>query len=134
MIVRGRTMPRLIGLSVLVLAASLSACSSSGQADSTVTTHGTQGAPPSRALNVTPCNYAQVWLNDPSHFREFATLARFARAAANADLRSAGRQLGAAVTANDSSTITAVINRLAITCEHLGLVHSTTTTSTTTTH
>jgi hypothetical protein len=135
-------MPRLVGLSALVLAASLSACSSSGQADSTATTHGTHGtqgtqgkhgAPPSRAVNVTPCNYAQVWLNDPSHFSEFATLAHFASAAADADLRSGGRQLAAAVTANDASTITTVINKLAATCEHLGLVHSSTSATTSTT-
>jgi hypothetical protein len=136
MVGRGLTVPRLIGASIFFLALSLSACSSPGNVDSTASTHGTHGthgtdtAPPGRALNVTPCNYAQVWLNDPSHFSEFATLARFARTAANTDLRSQGRQLAAAVSANDASTISGVMNSLVSTCEHLGLAHSPTTTST----
>jgi hypothetical protein len=133
-VARGRITRRFmrVGLGLFALAVSLTACSGGVTADSTPSTDGTHGSPPSRALNVTPCNYAQVWLNDPSHFSEFATLARFARVASNPDLRSQGRQLAAAVAASNASTVTAAMGKLASTCEKLGLVHSPPTTTTTT--
>jgi hypothetical protein len=133
MIVRRRAMRPFMAPGIFLLAASLSACSSAGNADSTASAHRTHGTPSPRALNVTPCNYVQVWLDDPSKFSEFSTTARFARVATDADLRSQGRQLAAAAAANDSSTVTAVMGKLVSTCEHLGLVHSSPTTTTTTT-
>ena len=88
-------------------------------------------ARPKTALNVTPCNYARVWRDNPSEFVEFATLARFARSAASTELRSEGQRLATALGAKNTNAILGVMGNLVTTCERLGLVRSVPTTPTT---
>jgi hypothetical protein len=119
---------REVGLSLLTAVALLGGCSSSATDASTATTHG----PPSGSSNVTPCNYAGVWRDDPSHFSEFQTVVRFARTAANSDLRSEAEQLASAVGGANPNAISDAMSGLVTTCEELGLVRSPSTGSTTT--
>jgi hypothetical protein len=112
----GRWRPALGGLAVTVIL--LAGCSTT--ATPTTTTATTRPDP--GALNVTPCNYARAWHDDPIHFTEFATLAHYAQMADNSDLRSDGRQLSAAVVADDDADLGQAAARVYTTCQRLGLV------------
>jgi hypothetical protein len=115
---------RRVGLGFLAAAALLSGCST------TTAGHSTSSAP-QESTNVTPCNYAQVWQDNPTQFSEFPILARFAQTAGSADLRAEGRQLASAVAAKNATTITGAMGAFVATCERLGLLRPSTTTSTT---
>ncbi len=64
-------------------------------------------------------------------FSEFATLARYARAAHSAALRTDGQQLTAAVTADDGVELAEAAGRVYATCQELRLVPTSSPTSTT---
>jgi hypothetical protein len=85
------------------------------------------------SLNVTPCNYARVWHDDPSQFVEFATVAHFARSASSSALRSEGQRLATAEANGNAGAVAVagIMSDVLSTCERLGLVHPATTTSTT---
>lgn len=105
----------------------LAGCSSSASGAFTTTTH-----PSSKtSSDVTPCNYTNVWREDPSQFSEFGTLAHFGHAAADSDLRSEAEALTSALAENNEAAITDAMNKFATTCERLGLVRSPSSTSTT---
>ena len=71
---------------------------------------------------MTPCNYARAWHDSPTQFSEFATMARYARGADSAHLRSVGERLASAVTSHDTAAISAAAADLFTTCKQLGLV------------
>jgi hypothetical protein len=107
--------PRSLGLGVLVVMALLGGCSSGTGSSSTT-------GPPPGSLNVTPCNYARAWHDSPTQFSEFAVMARYARGADSAHLRSVGQRLASAVTSHDTAAISAAAADLFTTCKQLGLV------------
>ncbi len=115
------SMPRSLGLGAvvavvaLVVVALLGGCTSSTASSSTTT-------PPPGSLNVTPCNYARAWHDSPTRFSEFAIMARYAREADNAHLRSVGERLASAVPSHDTAAISAAAANLFSTCKQLGLV------------
>ena len=104
---------RRVGVGLFLAAVVLSACSTSG--NSTATTH-------PGSLNVTPCNYAQAWHDNPTKFSEFGTLASFARRATNSSLQDEGRQLASAVAADNIAVVDDVMGNVFATCHQLGLV------------
>lgn len=106
---------RNLGLGVLVIVALLGGCSTSTGSSSAT-------GPPPGSLNVTPCNYARAWHESPMQFSEFATMARYAREADSAHLRSVGERLASAVTSHDTAAISAAAATLFTTCKQLGLV------------
>ncbi len=108
-------MRRRIGVGVLAVLALLGGCSTSTTGTSTTTTG---------SLNATPCNYARAWHDNPSGFSEFALLARYARMAQSAALRTEGRRLSAAVTSQEAAAIGAAAGTLYATCKQLGIVPS----------
>jgi hypothetical protein len=103
-----------IGIVILVVGVSLSACSTSGNGRSTTTVQG--------SLNVTPCNYARAWHDNPTQFSEFATLARFARKATNTDLQAEGQRLASAVASHNFADVNKAMGNVFATCRQLGLV------------
>lgn len=129
-------MRRQIGLGVLVVIGLLGGCSattsgtsttagaSSTTAGTSTTTAGTSTSAPPGSLNVTPCNYAQAWHDDPTRFSEFATLARYARKAENTQLRAEGQQLTPAARSHDSAAMSALTGHIFTTCRQLDLVTS----------
>ena len=120
-------MRRSVVVALIMVAAIFCGCSSSTTGSSNTGTQATVQT----ALNVTPCNYARVWRENPTQFVEFATEAQFARKASSSQLRSEGHRLALAALANDQTAITAVMHTVVATCEHLGLIRATSTTSTT---
>jgi hypothetical protein len=91
--------------------------SGGGSAKNSPTTALSGGA----ATNVSPCNYAQAWYDDPSIFSEFTTVASLAQKASDAGLRSEGRQLAADATAQNTAGADSVMSALFTTCRQLGL-------------
>ncbi len=120
-------MRRSVVVALIMVAAMFCGCSSSTTGSSTAGSQATDQT----TLDVSPCNYARVWRDDPSQFVEFATEAHFARTASSSQLRSEGHRLALAVLANDPTTITGVMETVVATCEHLGLIRATPATSTT---
>jgi hypothetical protein len=119
------------GFGVLVVVALLAGCSKS-TTGTTGTTGTTTTSTAAESLNVTPCNYAQAWRDNPGPFSEYSTMARYAGEASNADLRSEGQQLASAMTAHDTSAISSLAGNLFATCLRLHLVRSPVAPSTTT--
>lgn len=109
---------RRVGGVVLVATLILCACSTTSANPTTSTTR-------PGSLNVTPCNYAQVWQGNPTQFSEFATVARFARSATDPNLRSEGGQLASAISDDDDATVDQVMESMFSTCQQLGLVRTT---------
>jgi hypothetical protein len=116
---------RRVGVVLFLAAVVLSACSTSGNGSSTATTL-------AGSVNVTPCNYAQAWHDNPTQFSEFATLAMFARKATNSGLRNEGQQLASAVAAHNTGVVDQVMGNVFATCHQLGLVTTTSSTRPTT--
>jgi hypothetical protein len=108
---------RRITVAIFLGALTLCACSTSGSGSSTTTA-------PAGSLNVTPCNYAQAWSDNPTRFSEFGTLAAFAGKATNATLRDEGHQLASAVASHDSAAVDNVTGDIFATCRQLGLVRT----------
>lgn len=106
---------RRVAIVLFLTAACLSACSTTGSGSSTTT------AQPG-SLNVTPCNYAQAWHDNPTQFSEFGTLARFARRSTNSSLQGEGKQLASAVAARNTAVVDQVMGSVFATCRQLGLV------------
>ncbi len=98
-----------LGIVLLLVGVSLCACST--------TTTTVQGS-----LNVTPCNYARAWHDNPTQFSEFATLARFARKATDTNLQVEGQQLASAVASHNFAAVNRVMGEVFATCRQLGLV------------
>lgn len=115
---------RPIGMVLFLTAVCLCGCSTTGHGSSTPTT-ATAGS-----LNVTPCDYARAWHENPTQFAEFGTLARFARKATNSNLRYEGQQLASAVSSHNTAAVGQVAGNIFATCGQLGLV----TTAPATTH
>jgi hypothetical protein len=107
---------RRIGMVLFLMAICLCACSTTGNGSSTAATAG--------SLNVTPCNYAKAWHDNPTQFSEFETLARFAGKAANSNLRDEGRHLASAVASHNTAAVGTVMGDIFATCDQLGLVTS----------
>jgi len=120
-----RTM-RHLGIALFLATILLSACSTTGSSGSTSTS---ARAAHSGSLNVTPCNYAQAWNDNPAQFTEFGTLARFARMAANSSLRNEGQQLASAVADHTMAVVNEVTSHILATCRQLRLVRTTPTSS-----
>jgi hypothetical protein len=110
---------RRIVVILLLTAAPLCACSNAGSGSSTPTT-----AKPG-SLNVTPCNYAQAWHDDPTQFSEFETLASFGRKATDSGIRSEAQQLTSAVASHDTTAVGREMGDIFATCRQLGLVRTT---------
>lgn len=107
---------RRIGLVLFLTAICLCACSTTDNGSPTAATAG--------SLNVTPCNYAKAWHDNPTQFSEFGTLARFAGTATNSNLRDDGQQLASAVASHNTAAVGQVTGKIFTTCDHLGLVTS----------
>jgi hypothetical protein len=111
------------GLLLLLVSVVLCGCSSSNGSSPTTTHPG--------SLNVTPCNYAQVWHDYPTQFSEFGTVARVASKATDADLRTEGQQLAAAVASHNTAALGQVMGNVFATCGRLGLVRTSSASATT---
>jgi hypothetical protein len=83
----------------------------------------TQTAVPG-SLNVSPCNYAQAWHEDPTQFSEFAVLARLADKATDSSLRDDGHLLDSDLATADTATIDDVTGSIFAVCRQLGLVRA----------
>jgi hypothetical protein len=117
-------MRRQVGLGVLVVVALLGGCSKNTTGTSKNTTGTSTTTTAAGSLNATPCNYAQAWRDNPAQFSEYATMARYAIMASNADLRADGHKLALAVVAHDTTGISGVADTIFTTCQQLGFVRS----------
>jgi hypothetical protein len=106
---------RKIGIGLLLAAVFLCACSTTGSG-SAATVPGSS--------NVTPCNYAQAWHDNPTQFSEYGTLATFAAKATDSHLRDEARQLASAIASHDAAALGQVMGSVFTTCQQLGLVRT----------